>query len=105
MVPSRELRLFNSIAADGVARTPVPHFCCECYLRFSFRLFPDVRVAQFVIPTEKRCSVLAADVTVDARIVHVEWAWDVARLFVWFVSHSFLIGLESAAYLRFREIH
>jgi hypothetical protein len=76
-----------AVAADSFHRAACEGFFGQLALVVGFRLFEDVGVAAVIVTLEVgRCG-LAAQVAVNALVVHVVGTRGVLRIFVFCVSH------------------
>ena len=88
MIKKREAKgeLF-AVATDGFDRATCQSFFSQSALIVAFRLLENERMTTVVITLEVRWSCFAAEIAVDALIVHVVGTGDVLRIFVCSVGH------------------
>src|SRR4051812_29185817 len=77
-----------AITANGFHRAPCHSFVAELRFVVVLRLFENVAVAAVIRACEVRGRCLTAQVTVDALVVHVEFAGYVLRILVCSVCHE-----------------
>lgn len=96
----------NAIAANRVRWAVVQGFLGESVIFGRCGLLPDVGHALRIITAEDARCRLAAEVAVNAGLIHVEWAGDVPWCFVYSVSHGCLLVRHDGARCRMlQEIH
>jgi hypothetical protein len=83
-----EPRLILAVVANGFHGAAGLGFLAKANLIVAFRLLEDVAVAAVVITGEIRGRGLAAEVTIDALVIHEEFAGDVLRELVCSVCHD-----------------
>jgi DNA-binding transcriptional LysR family regulator len=86
----------RSIISDGFCGTSCQ--CLSCFLDFfgCDGLFEDDAQASFIVAREKGWGRLAAEITVDARAVHVKCPGDIAGVFLISICHRFSCGPSSS---------
>ncbi len=78
-----------AVVADRLDRAAVESLLAEGLLLGSLRLFVDVAVSAIVVTFEVcRCG-FAAQIAVDALIIHVKFTPYVVAVFVCYVCHNF----------------
>jgi hypothetical protein len=80
-------RLLGSVATDGLDWATSQSFFAKSSFLIALRLFVEVRMAAVIITLEVRRGCLAAEIAVDALIIHIVCAFDVVRVFVCCVCH------------------
>jgi len=78
-----------SVIANGFNRAAFHCFLAEAFFVGRLRLLVNVGVAAVVIPLEVRRSGFAAQITIDALIIDIEFARYVLGIFVRGVGHVF----------------
>jgi hypothetical protein len=81
-----------SVIANGFNRAAFHRFSAEPFLVLRLRLLVNVGVATVVIPLEVCRGGFAAQITVDALIIDIEFARYVLGIFVRCVGHVFPEG-------------
>jgi hypothetical protein len=81
-----------SVIANGFNRAAFHRFFAEPFLLWTLRLLVNVGVAAVVIPLEVCRSGFAAQITIDALIIDIEFARYVLGIFVRGVGHVFPDG-------------
>ena len=77
----------EAVAADGFDRAAAHCLLAEGFLFWGGGLLVDEAVAAIVVASEVCGSRFAAQVAINALVVHIEGAGDVLRVFVSEVSH------------------
>jgi hypothetical protein len=81
-----------SVITNGFNRAAFHRFSAEPFLVLRLRLFVNVGVATVVIPLEVCRGGFAAQITIDALIIDIEFARYVLGIFVRGVGHVFPEG-------------
>jgi phage-related holin len=79
-----------SVVSDGFYWATLHGLLAEGFFFGRFRLFVNVAVTAIIIAFEVGWCRLAAQVAIDALIVHIELARYVVAVFVCYVCHDFL---------------
>lgn len=80
--------LLVAVVADGLDRTAFEGLHAQADFLFGSRLLVDEGVAALVMPSEETGGGFAAEIAINALLIDKEFAADVFRPFVCFVSHT-----------------
>ena len=81
-----------TVVSDSLDRAAIHRFLGERLLFGSLRLFVDIAVTAIVIALEIRRSGFAAQIAVDALVIHEKFSLNVVAVFVCYVCHIDLMN-------------
>jgi hypothetical protein len=82
------------VVADGLDRTAFHRFSAKSFFLRRLRLLVNVRMTAVIVPFKIGGRSFAAQIAVDALIVHVEFAGYVLGVFVCGIGHGFSLKSE-----------
>jgi hypothetical protein len=83
-----------AIVTDRFDRTAFHRFFAKSFFLWRLRLFIDIGMATVIIPLEVCGRGFAAQITVNALIIDVEFARNVLGVFVCGISHGFPVKMK-----------
>ena len=78
----------GAVVADGLDRAAFFGFLAAGFFFRGFRLLEDIRIPAVLVPFEIIGRRFAAEIAIDALIIHVILARGVFRIFVCYISHK-----------------
>ena len=85
---------FVAVFANSFYRATIQGFHAELGFLFVFGLLENVGIPAFVVTVKVIRSNLAAGITVNARIIYIEFAWCIVFVFKVLFGHLF-VSLKS----------